>query len=80
MHHLVSHPQSLTSQIQHTMHPFQATILTITHRVHKIVDSCDKVIVMEDGRVAEFDTPDILAADRSSLFYAMLRDSRALQT
>ena len=59
---------------------FQATILTISHRVHKIVDFVDKVIVMDDGRIAEFDSPDILASDRRSLLYAMLKDSRVTGT
>ena len=29
------------------------------------------MLVLEQGRVAEFDTPEVLLADKSSRFYAM---------
>lgn len=43
------------------------TIITIAHRVNTIMDS-DKILVMENGTVGEFDAPQILLADKNSLF------------
>ena len=43
------------------------TIITIAHRVNTIMDS-DKILVMENGTVGEFDAPQTLLADKNSLF------------
>jgi ABC-type multidrug transport system fused ATPase/permease subunit len=53
-----------------------ATVLTIAHRLNTIMDS-DRVLVLDDGRVKEFDTPDHLLATEGSLFKAMIDKSRA---
>lgn len=36
---------------------------------------CDKIIVMDQGRVAEFDSPAGLLADKSSIFYSLASEA-----
>jgi len=52
------------------------TVLTIAHRVNTIMDS-DKILVMKDGKVGEFDAPKKLLADESSIFYDIVKHSRS---
>ncbi|XP_072021816.1 ATP-binding cassette sub-family C member 5-like [Amphiura filiformis] len=47
------------------------TLLTIAHRLQTVLDS-DKIMVIDDGKVAEFDTPSNLLADSNSLFSFMV--------
>lgn len=46
------------------------TIITIAHRLNTILDS-DRILVLEKGQVAEFDTPSNLLKKKDSLFYAL---------
>lgn len=48
-----------------------ATVLTVAHRLHTIMDS-DRVLVLDNGAVAEFDTPQALLADEGGVFRAMV--------
>lgn len=47
------------------------TVLTIAHRIETILDN-DRVLVMDDGRVAEFDPPGVLLENPESIFYGMV--------
>ncbi|SJL03580.1 related to YCF1-Vacuolar ABC transporter responsible for vacuolar sequestration of glutathione-S-conjugates [Armillaria ostoyae] len=46
------------------------TILTIAHRLNTIIES-DRVLVMEAGKMAEFDTPQALLSKQDSIFYSL---------
>ncbi|SCU90191.1 LADA_0F02432g1_1 [Lachancea dasiensis] len=50
------------------------TILTIAHRINTILDS-DRVIVLEQGQIAEFDTPENLLKNSESLFYSLCHEA-----
>ena len=52
----------------------ECTVLTIAHRISTIMDY-DKIIVMKDGQVAEYDNPMILSEDKSSIFHSMCKDA-----
>ncbi|XP_064100115.1 ATP-binding cassette sub-family C member 5-like isoform X4 [Macrobrachium nipponense] len=47
------------------------TMITIAHRLNTVM-SCSRVLVMDSGRVAEFDTPKVLLSNPSSLFSKMV--------
>ncbi|KAB8349645.1 hypothetical protein FH972_023664 [Carpinus fangiana] len=49
------------------------TIITIAHRINTILDS-DRIIVLEKGRVAEFDTPQALLKTEG-LFYKLAKEA-----
>ncbi|KAM6223919.1 ATP-binding cassette sub-family C member 5-like [Rhynchocyon petersi] len=46
------------------------TMLTIAHRLHTVLAS-DRIMVLAQGQVVEFDTPSVLLSNDSSRFYAM---------
>lgn len=52
------------------------TIITIAHRINTILDS-DRIVVLQQGRVAEFDTPEELIR-RRGLFYELVREAGLL--
>ena len=51
-----------------------STILTIAHRLNTIVDYT-RVMVLDKGTIAEFDTPQNLLNNPDSIFYAMAKDA-----
>ena len=52
----------------------KSTILVIAHRI-KTVMKCDKVLVLHNGKVAEYGNPNELKKDKSSLFYKLYQKS-----
>ncbi|KAJ8985379.1 hypothetical protein NQ317_007535 [Molorchus minor] len=50
----------------------KSTVITIAHRIQTIFDS-DRVIVMHEGQIAEFDTPEKLLLNPSTLFSQLVQ-------
>jgi len=50
------------------------TVLTIAHRLNTIMDS-DRVMVLDKGKVMEFDSPSALLKDQDSMFYSLAKES-----
>lgn len=50
------------------------TVLTIAHRLNTIMDS-DRILVLNRGRVKEFDSPYLLLSDRASLLRKMVKQT-----
>ncbi|GAB1607313.1 multidrug resistance-associated protein 1-like isoform X1 [Argonauta hians] len=51
-----------------------STVITIAHRLNTIMDY-SKVIVMDKGRICEFDSPEVLLQNKESLFYSLAKAS-----
>jgi ATP-binding cassette, subfamily C (CFTR/MRP), member 1 len=52
----------------------QSTVLTIAHRIHTVLHY-DKILVLDKGEVAEFDSPQVLLQDPSSKFSMLLQEA-----
>jgi len=50
------------------------TRLTIAHRINTITDS-DRILVMDQGKIAEFDNPKNLILDKESIFYSLVQET-----
>ncbi|OQV17378.1 Canalicular multispecific organic anion transporter 2 [Hypsibius exemplaris] len=55
------------------------TILTIAHRINTIMDST-RIMVLDQGKVKEFATPEKLLSDESGVFYSLAKAANVLPT
>jgi ATP-binding cassette subfamily C (CFTR/MRP) protein 1 len=69
-HHylIISFQETIRSQFS------DCTILTIAHRINTILDS-DRILLLENGKIAEFDKPEILMKDENSKFYSLAKEA-----
>ncbi|KAM9675035.1 ATP-binding cassette sub-family C member 4-like [Dama dama] len=60
--------------IQKTIHEtfVQCSVLTITNRLSNVVDS-DKIMVLDSGKLEEYDKPHVLLLNKNSVFYKMVQ-------
>ena len=54
------------------------TIVTIAHSLNTIMDS-DRILVLDNGKVAEFDTPEALLQKQDSIFYSLCKEGGFVQ-
>lgn len=50
------------------------TVLTIAHRLNTVIDY-DRIMVLDQGEVKEFDNPQVLLQRTNSLFYQLAKDA-----
>jgi ATP-binding cassette subfamily C (CFTR/MRP) protein 1 len=51
------------------------TVITIAHRLNTIINS-DRVLVLDQGKVVDFEKPEVLIKNRSSVFYSYMNEMR----
>ncbi len=50
------------------------TFVTVTHRLNTILDY-DMILVMDNGRICEYNSPKVLLENSDSMFYRMAKDA-----
>lgn len=49
-------------------------MITIAHRLNTIINY-DKIMVLKDGKIVEFDDPKVLVKNENSFFTEMLKEN-----
>lgn len=55
------------------------TVLTIAHRIYTVMDS-DKILVMNFGKVAEYDSPENLMKIKDGIFKSMVNATGSMES
>lgn len=69
---------ALLQKMLHNSFFSNRTIITIAHRINTIIDS-DRIVVLDKGEVAEFDTPATLILQKG-LFYELVKEAGLLES
>ena len=51
-----------------------STVITVAHRIKTIINY-DKILVLDNGKIKEFDSPSNLLKDENSFFYELFNKS-----
>ena len=68
-HFYISLQESIRASCQ------DCTVITIAHRLNTVIDY-DRILVLEDGKVVEFDEPDVLLSKEDGYLAELYRNYR----